>query len=490
MFKLKKMCKFDPNFSTEFMLRKLLLSIFIASCAAAFAQLEELPIKVINGASFYYYEVPPKATIYSITRTYNISRDELFKYNPQVIDGLRAGDTLIFPVKLEEQLEEITEEPVDEPAEEKPVEPVEEKPEPRVIQPVIEQPAEVSEEDEGISVGVMLPFMLDAEAVTRHIQNQTAFYRGMLLAVNDLASKEEPLTLRAYDTEGSLETLKQILSKPEVQSLDYIIAPGDSLSIEMIAETADTTGATVLNLFAVKNPAHLTHESVFQGNIPHDAMYVRAIEAYCNLAEGKKVLILNATDIPADKRAFTEEFADLLLKNGIPYEQINYSGKLTDEDLHSLEAREYLCIPTSSSREALMKILPALSDFADSSDDMEVALLGYPEWVVIRGEVKEKLHKLTATVYSRFSTDLDGADVKRVNAEYQRWYGEAPQQSLPDVMLLGYDTMAWLINGLDKPYIGLQNSYKAKELRDAGLVNEGLYLINFTRDGRVDAQAL
>lgn len=480
------------------MIRNILFAIFLASWAFAFGQIESLPVRVVNGKSYYYYKVPPKATIYSITRTYGISREYLFKYNPQVIDGLRAGDTLLFPCndeikeKREEskeqrkEIKEIREDIVEVAADTVvPVEVIE-----AVVPSVPEDSVGAEPESEGLSIGVMLPFMLDSEGVTRQTQNNMAFYRGALLAVNQRAEEYDGLVIRAYDTEGSTDTLKAIMSRPEIQTLDYIIAPGDSVAIEVIAATADTTGGCVVNLFAVKNDSHLRHESVIQGNIPHDAMYARAIEAYCKLLGGKKVLILNATDIPADKRSFTAELADAMVKSGIPYEQINYSGKLTAEDLQSLQSRDYVCIPTSATREALMRVLPALLELAETNADMGVEMMGYPEWVVLRGEIKEKLHKLNATVYSRFSTDLDGADVAAVNREYAKWYGEEPQPSLPDVMLLGYDTMSWLLNGTENPYVGLQNSFKIVELNDAGQVNEGLYLINFTRTGRVDARAL
>lgn len=491
------------------MLRKLtlLLTIFVAISAAG--QIETLPVKVINGVAFYYYEVPPKATIYSITRTYGVSREDLFKYNPQVIDGLRAGDTLLFPCQKETVAEQVAtdatepdndiEQQPDNTATEEPA--GEKKPEIETVVSEIareeeaetagtEPATEIADTTAAINVGVMLPFMLDSESVTRQAQNHTSFYRGILLAVNALANSERNINLFAFDTEGSADRLRNIMHRPEIQTLDFIIAPGDSLSIETIAATADTTEATVINLFAVKNDAHLRHVSVVQGNIPHDAMYARAVEAFCNEFKGKKALILNATDIPAEKREFTRELAESMLRAGIPYEQIDYSGKLMPEDLNTLPVRDYVCVPTSSSREALMKILPTLTEFCDANPTIDMQLYGYPEWVVIRGEVKEKLHRMNATVYSRFSTDLDGADVSAVNRDYTKWYGEEPQQSLPDVMLLGYDTVAWLLNGYNLPYTGLQNSFKIVELDDAGDVNEGLYLINFTRTGRVDAHAL
>ena len=492
--------------------RRLSIALALATAVAASAEID-LPTRVVNGKTFYYYEVPPKETIYSITRKFHISREELFKYNPQVIDGLRAGDTLFFPVgdsdeETAERPESETPEEVvaDEPAE-KTVEIVEEAdgvisivdpvPSAQTVKPLIPLlpvTPEAQTDSEAVNVAVMLPFMLDHENMTRHAQNQTNFYRGALLAVDSLASEANKINLYAFDTEGSADVVGRLMSRPDMADMDFIIAPGDSLSVEIIAAAADSTGATVVNLFGVRNDAHLRHESVLQANIPHDAMYARAGAAFCEQFKNHKVLILNATDIPAEKRSFVDELTQSLVKSGIPYEQIDYAGKLTAGDLESLPYRDYVAIPTSSSREALMKLLPTLTEFATQNPAMDVRLFGYPEWVVLRGDIKDKLHKLNTLVYSRFSTDLDGADVAAVNSSYLKWYGTEPTQSLPDTMLLGFDTVGWLLHiaehGISSPYTGLQNAFRITELDDAGDVNEALYLINFTRDGRVDAKVL
>lgn len=57
----------------------------------------ELPVKVVNGQRYHYYEVKPKDTIYSLTKRFGITTDDLYQWNPQVRDGLKAFDTLLFP---------------------------------------------------------------------------------------------------------------------------------------------------------------------------------------------------------------------------------------------------------------------------------------------------------------------------------------------------------------------------------------------------------
>ncbi len=58
----------------------------------------DLPTKEINGKNYYYYEVQPRETIYSLCKRLGVTKDEIVKYNPTVADGLRAHQTLYFPV--------------------------------------------------------------------------------------------------------------------------------------------------------------------------------------------------------------------------------------------------------------------------------------------------------------------------------------------------------------------------------------------------------
>ncbi len=70
----------------------------VASSLAAQTQMDSLPIKSINGTAYHYYEVGAKETIYSISRKLNIPQSEIERLNPSVADGLKAGQTLYFPV--------------------------------------------------------------------------------------------------------------------------------------------------------------------------------------------------------------------------------------------------------------------------------------------------------------------------------------------------------------------------------------------------------
>lgn len=58
--------------------------------------------------NFIYYEVKPKQTIYSLTKEYNISEEALKSLNPQLNQGLKAGDVIRIPKKKQDAPSETT----------------------------------------------------------------------------------------------------------------------------------------------------------------------------------------------------------------------------------------------------------------------------------------------------------------------------------------------------------------------------------------------
>lgn len=68
-------------------------------CLGAFAAVEDLPITEVDGKKFYYYEVQPRETIYGLSNKLGLTRDDILRYNPSIVDGLKAGQKLLFPVK-------------------------------------------------------------------------------------------------------------------------------------------------------------------------------------------------------------------------------------------------------------------------------------------------------------------------------------------------------------------------------------------------------
>lgn len=56
-----------------------------------------LPVTVLGGQSFYYYEVQTGESIYDIASRLGVTKDEIIRNNPEAADGVQAGMRLYFP---------------------------------------------------------------------------------------------------------------------------------------------------------------------------------------------------------------------------------------------------------------------------------------------------------------------------------------------------------------------------------------------------------
>ncbi|MCC8070374.1 MAG: LysM peptidoglycan-binding domain-containing protein [Bacteroidales bacterium] len=82
-------------------LATLTVAVALMTASAALAQVDTLPIKTVDGVAYHYYVVQSKETVYSLCKRFGVSREEMERYNPSVADGLKAGQTLLFPASQE-----------------------------------------------------------------------------------------------------------------------------------------------------------------------------------------------------------------------------------------------------------------------------------------------------------------------------------------------------------------------------------------------------
>lgn len=78
-----------------------LFGVLLLSCSLA-ANAWNLPKRTIGNTEFYCYKVQAKETIFGIAKKFNITQDDLKKYNPAIVDGLKKDYVLFIPVNLVE----------------------------------------------------------------------------------------------------------------------------------------------------------------------------------------------------------------------------------------------------------------------------------------------------------------------------------------------------------------------------------------------------
>lgn len=350
------------------------------------------------------------------------------------------------------------------------------------------------DENSPFNIAVMLPFNLDEETPGKDAENFTEFYRGFLLAAQNLSNSGRPVNIQAYDTRGNLDTVKELMGREEMAGMDMFVAPASAAELDYIISQTDSDRQFVFNTFAVRSDSYKTNPNVLQANIPHTAMYQRAIDAFMQEMAGRTPIFIQRIGATADKEEFTSMLKSQLADKGIAFNEITYDHSLSSEDFEDLDTSgSYVIVPLSSSATEFNKIAPEAKRFKSTlSSENGLALFGYPEWLTFRGERKDNLGALNATIYSRFYYDDTYYPARRVVETYREAYGREMNSAVPSQALMGYDVASFIIKSMRKnngdfhlgitPYEGLQSDFIFSDSDCDGLVNTSVELIKF-RDG-------
>lgn len=354
---------------------------------------------------------------------------------------------------------------------------------------------EVRDADTPFNIAVMLPFHLNEETPGKEAENFTEFYRGFLMAAEDMDKKGRKVNIHAYDTQGDVETVKELMGREEMKDMDVFVTPATVAELDYIISQIDGDRQFVFNNFAVRNTAYKDNPNVIQANIPHTQMYQRAIDAFMTEMEGRTPIFVQRIGATADKEEFTSMLKSQLSDKGITFKEITYDHSLKDDDFAEFDKNEaYVIVPLSSSAAEFNKMVPALKRFKDTLVSTGgLSLFGYPEWLTFRGDRKDNLGALNATIYSRFYLDDTYYPARRLAESYRTTYGREMNSAVPSQAFMGYDVASYLIKSLRAnngdfhlnvvPFDGLQSDFIFSDSDCEGLVNTSVELIKFSDGG-------
>ena len=167
------------------------------------------------------HKVKRKETIFSVSREYGISEEELIAANPELKKGMKKGQLLCIPYPVA-----TTTQPT-------------QKEDPYAIPPsnseLFRESKETPKKMSTIKAALILPFQEDKRMVE--------YYEGFLMAVDSLKRTGTSLDLYVYDSGKEVSTLNAILSKNEMKKMDVIFGPMHQKQIKPLSEFIEPISA-------------------------------------------------------------------------------------------------------------------------------------------------------------------------------------------------------------------------------------------------------
>jgi len=80
-------------------LSSFILAGFLLISLSGFAQNKNYPVKKINGIDYYQYKVVVSEGLFAIGRKFDVSPEDISKANPEIKNGLKAGQEILIPIQ-------------------------------------------------------------------------------------------------------------------------------------------------------------------------------------------------------------------------------------------------------------------------------------------------------------------------------------------------------------------------------------------------------
>ena len=419
------------------------------------------------------HKVKRKETIFSVSREYGISEEELIAANPELKKGMKKGQLLCIPYPVA-----TTTQPT-------------QKEDPYAIPPsnseLFRESKETPKKMSTIKAALILPFQEDKRMVE--------YYEGFLMAVDSLKRTGTSLDLYVYDSGKEVSTLNAILSKNEMKKMDVIFGPMHQKQIKPLSDFAKKNDIRLVIPFSQKGEEVFNNPAVYQINTPQSYLYSEVYEHFTRQFPNAHVIFIEPISADKEKAEFISGLKQELKNKGISMQTVNENA--TKETLKAAlrNDKENIFIPTSGKNVLLIKVLPQLTLLVRDNAGQNIHLFGYPEWQTYTRDHLESFFELDVYFYSSFYTNtLFPAAVQFTNAYHKR-YSKDLSSKYPNYAMLGFDTGFFFLKGLSRYGSELENNLSKMNLTPiqtgfkfqrvnnwGGFINKKVFFIRFTKN--------
>ena len=488
----ERICRANPGLSAKnFRIGQVIAIPAAAQQEIATPQPEAVPAPQVNTSAKEeglqpncreMHKIKRKETVYSISRMYGITEEELIAANPEIKGKkLKKGKFLCIPYTKNKK-DQVTPKP------EATVAPTDTE--------LFDKNKKESRKFSTIKAAVVLPFNVDGTGNPDEQLRMVEYYEGFLMAVDSLKEKGVSIDLYTYDSGKTTASVSQVLNKPEMKSMDIIFGPAHADQVKPMADFAKKNNVRLVVPFTSKGDDVFDNPSVYQINTPQSYLYSEVYEHYLRKFPNANVIFLDAETGHNDKEDFIKGLKEELKNKQITFkelkgESINPEGmKLAVDSL-----RENVIIPTSGKNVALIKILPQMIVTAREHPNYDMKLFGYPEWQTYTHDHLSSFFELDTYFYSSFYTNNLFPAAIQFTQSYRRWFSKDMANTYPRYGMLGFDTAFFFLQGLHKygsnfednmnnmMVTPIQTGFKFDRVNNwGGFINRKVFFVHFTKN--------
>lgn len=366
------------------------------------------------------YKAKKKDTIYGIATKYGITVEQLKDANPEMkADGyqLKKGNMIFIPII--------------------------------VASPTV-SPSPIQNNKKGIGirsrvlrVGIMLPLhQNDGDGM-----RMTEYYRGFLMACDEMKRQDISVEIRAWNVPLSAD-INHILLDKGAEQCDVIFGPLYTAQVKPLADFCQIHKIKLVIPFSIMSDEVMRNSQIFQVYQSTERLNQKAISSFLERFPNYHPVFIDCNDSTSKKGAFTFGLRKQLEAKDIKY---NITNIKSSEELFakafSRTQPNVVILNTARSPE-LNIVYAKLGNLKMSFPNMEISMFGYTEWLMYTRHILSNLYKYDTYIPTTFYYNPLSAETQKIENEYRRWFKTDLQQTLPRFALVGYDHANFFIQGL------------------------------------------
>mgnify|MGYP000972854297 FL=1 len=368
--------------------------------------IDEKNIPKTSGNELYHL-VQPKETIYGICKQYNISKEVLFRRNPRLqTEGLKYGDT-IFIASAEKTLGDTTD-----------------------------------GNTRTYKIAYLLPFSIGENERNVNIERFIDFYRGSLIAMEDIKTSGVSLEVYTFDTQLGTSKTQEIVKSKLPKDIDLIIGPAYPEQISQVASFAKKNNIVQVVPFTSHISNSDRYAQQYQFNpVPNDLDKIVAANIF-NKFKDNNIYMVYFSNEENEKSFYTlpEQLERLMKLKSVRYVKLN---------INDISKDKIASIANNNKHNLIVIRQCQASDFQsliDMFDNNTRNITFVTEHNIFDYAQKDKSLKNKDFVsYSLFNT----APTNKYISSYNNYFPtRSKAQSTPNYDLLGYDITLYFCKAL------------------------------------------
>lgn len=418
--------------------------------------------------------VKKKETIYGISAQYGISQEDLIAANPFLINGkLKKGVELCIPYNVQEK--QIHAEKQSEMLEK-----IEEK----------RQESLVKHYDV-IKIAVIAPFALNESRRSLEAQKITDFYKGFLMGVDTLKHKGISCEVYAYEELGSDgSSMTSILNQPMLKHVNLIVGPFRPANAAKVAAFAASNSITMVTPMSTKSYDLTSYKNLFEISAPQNTVYSAVYSKFADRYSKSNVVFIDMNE-SKDMDIFNG-LKSSLKKNNVSFKSLAIADISTLSE-YLVSDKTNILVPSSGSEAALRNLTQKLRNKEKEYEAYKITLFGYPEWQT-HTKYFDSLKKYNAVFFTTFFANPNNSNFNRFNTIFTKWFRRPQVNSFPKYGVLGFDIANYFIRGLNEKgsafnaktsvqYEGIQTPFNFIQASGGAAINNSVMFVRFNSDG-------